>query len=247
MESDRGKLLPFYLVVDVSWSMTEGDRLSSANQITRSVMDALSTAPILSDKVRFAVIDFSGDAQVRLPMCDLLANGVVIPELVARRTGTSYAAAFRLLRSEIEANVKQLRADGYVVHRPAVFFLSDGAPTDPDGVREEEFAALTRYDQETKQGFAMFPNFVPCGVAEADPTILHRLIHPATGNKQMRMYLMDEGQDPGKAIEKIANVLISSMLSSGRSLAQGNSGMITPGKDQVPDGISAYDPDDFVG
>lgn len=248
MENDRGKLLPFYLVVDVSWSMTEGDRLPSATRIMTSVLDALSKAPILSDKVRFALIDFSGDAQVRLPLCDLLSGDVQIPQLTARQTGTSYAAAFQLLRSEIESNVKQLRADGYAVHRPAVFFLSDGAPTDPTELWQAEFGALTDYDPTSKQGFSKFPNFVPCGVADADPQILRTLIHPSTGNKQMRMYLMDDGQDPGVAISKIAEILISSMLQSGVSIAQGGSGMILPVDDQVPAGITAHtaDPDDFV-
>ena len=248
MAYDRGKLLPFYLVVDVSWSMMEGDRLASANRMMTSVLDALSKAPILGDKVRFALIDFSGDAQVRLPLCDLLGGDVHLPNLTARQTGTSYAAAFQLLRSEIESNVTQLRADGYAVHRPAVFFLSDGAPTDPSDLWRAEFAALTMYDPATKQGFSKFPNFVPCGVADADPQVLRGLIHPSTGNKQMQMYLMDEGEDPGKAISKVAEVLISSMLQSGASMAQGGSGMILPARDQVPAGITAHtaDPNDFV-
>jgi uncharacterized protein YegL len=242
MESDRGILLPFYLVVDVSWSMTAGNRLESANKITNSIKDALSRAPILSDKVRFALLDFSGDAQVRLPMCDIL-SGVESPVLTARQTGTSYAAAFRLLRNEIESNVNQLKADGFSVHRPAVFFLSDGEPTDPPEVWQAEFAALTEYDSTTGQGFSKYPNFVPCGVAEADPNVLRALIHPTTGNKTMKMYLMDEGQDPAAAIEKIARVLISSMLQSGQSIAAGNSTMILPGQGQVPDGIVVHEPD----
>jgi uncharacterized protein YegL len=242
MESERGILLPFYLVVDVSWSMTVGNRLESANRITDAVKDALSTAPILSDKVRFALLDFSGDAQVRLSLCDLL-SGVESPVLTARQTGTSYAAAFRLLRDEIDSNVRQLRADGFAVHRPAVFFLSDGEPTDPPQEWQTEFARLTQYDPATKQGFSKFPNFVPCGVAEADPTILRSLIHPSSGTKAMKMYLMDEGEDPARAIEKIAKILISSMLQSGRSIAAGVSTMIVPGGDEVPSGISVHEPD----
>jgi uncharacterized protein YegL len=242
MARDKGKLLPFYLVVDVSYSM-QGGKLASANKIMPSVLDALASAPILSDKVRFAVIDFSDDARVRLPLCDLLDEKVTLPEL-ALRGSTSYAAAFRLLRTELEANVKQLKADGFAVHRPVVFFLSDGIPTDTDEEWQSAFAELTVYNKETGQGFPMFPNFVPCGVQDADPKMLQALIHPATGGKQMKMYLMDEGQDPAKAINLIAEILISSMLASGTSMAAGGSGIILPDKRDTPAGITGYDADD---
>jgi uncharacterized protein YegL len=244
MENEQGKLLPFYLVVDVSASMS-GARLDAVNQIMPAVVDALAETPILADKVRFALLDFGSDAQVRLPLCDPLDENVTLPTLSVRGA-TSFADAFRLLRGEIESNVKQLKADGFAVHRPAVFFLSDGEPTDKLEEWRDAFRRLTEYDQVTKQGFAMYPNFVPCGVAQANPKCMQTLIHPATGPKQMQMYLMDDGQEVAKAITMIAEILISSMVKSGESLAQGDSGLILPDKSQVPAGVSAYSADDFV-
>jgi uncharacterized protein YegL len=235
MTDEQGKLLPFYLVVDVSWSM-QGRKLQAANDVLPKVVDALAKNPILSDKVRFALLDFSDDAKVQLPLCDLLDEHVSLPTL-STRGGTSYVAAFRLLRTEIETNVKQLKADGYAVHRPAVFFLSDGEPTDQESQWQAAFRDLTFYDREAKHGFAMFPNFVPCGVDGADPHVLQRLIHPSTGRKPMQMYLMEK-------INKIAEILISSILMSGQSMAQGNSGILLPGKDDLPSGLSAFGPDD---
>jgi uncharacterized protein YegL len=241
-----GKLLPFYLVIDVSFSM-QGNKIEAVNEMMPAVLDALAQAPILSDKVRFALIDFSKDAQVRLPLSDLLDEHTTMPELTTR-TITSYAAAFRLLRTEIEQNVRQLKADGYAVHRPAVFFLSDGAPTDTTAEWQAAFRELTSYDPKTGQGFAMFPNVVPCGVGDADPKTLQALIHPAEGSKQMRMYLMDHGEDAAKAISTIAEVLISSVLASGESLAKGESGLILPDEKDLPAGVSSFtaDHEDFV-
>jgi uncharacterized protein YegL len=238
VNAPQGKLLPFYLVIDVSFSM-QGNKIQAVNEMMPAVLDALAQAPILSDKVRFALIDFSSDARVRLPLSDLLDENTRIPELTTR-TVTSYAAAFRLLRKEIEQNVRQLKADGYAVHRPAVFFLSDGTPTDTTTEWQSAFRELT--------SFPMFPNVVPCGVGDADPKTLQALIHPAEGSKQMRMYLMNQGEDAAKAISTIAEVLISSVLASGESLAKGASGLILPEEKDLPSGVSAFtaDDEDFV-
>jgi uncharacterized protein YegL len=246
MDAPLGKLLPFYLVVDVSFSM-QGKKLDAANQMMPAVVDALAQAPILSDKVRFGLIDFADDARVRLPLCDPLDENITLPSL-SLRGATSYAAAFRLLRTEIEQNVRQLKADGFAVHRPAVFFLSDGAPTD----REEDWRAayrdLTSFDKQTGQGFSMYPNVVPCGVDDAEPAVLRSLIHPSDGGKQMQMYLMEKGEDAAKAIGMIAEILISSVLASGESIAKGGSGLMLPDKLDLPAGIHAYaaDDEDFV-
>lgn len=241
----KAKLLPFYLVVDVSWSM-DGSKLDAANKIMGELIDALAQAPIISDKVRFAMLDFADDARVQLPLCDILSEDLVVPGL-SPRGSTSYAAAFRLLRQEIAHNVAQLKVDGFSVHRPAVFFLTDGEPNPGDGW-EQTFAELTEFDRTTKTGFPLYPNVIPFGVDDANPGTLRKLIHPNTGTKAMRMYLMAEGQNPGTAISAMAEILISSVLSSGESVAQGGSGIMLPADEDLPDAVTshAFDDDDFL-
>ena len=236
MDQTGAKLLPFYLVIDVSYSMA-GNKLDSASNVMPSIVDALARNPILSDKVRFGLIDFSNDAQVRLPLCDLLDPNLTLPGLSVRG-GTNYSAAFAVLRQEIEANVAQLKADQYVVHRPTVWFISDGEPGDSEDTWRQAFAELT--------GSKMYPNFIPCGVDSADQQVMASLIHPSSGNKPMAMYMMDPGFDPAKAITAMAEILISSMFASGYSLASGQSGTVLPPKSDLPSGITQYDPDDFV-
>lgn len=236
MDATGAKLLPFYLVVDVSYSMS-GKKIASANQILGRVRDALAENPILSDKVRIGLIDFSNDAQVQLPLCDLLDPSLTLPVLSVRG-GTSYVAAFDRLRAEIAANIKQLKVDGYRVHRPAVFFLSDGAPTDPDADWQAAFARLT--------GDPAYPNMIPFGVDEADGATLARVVHPATGTKQMRMYLMENGQDPAHAINTMAEIMVSSVINSGRSVSQGESGILLPDKDELGTGVTQHAPSDWV-
>lgn len=237
MDNSGAKLLPFYLVIDVSWSMSLDGKLDSANRMLPAIVDALAENPILSDKVRFGLIDFSDDAQVRLPLCDLLGPNLTLPAL-AVRGGTSYAAAFRTLKQEIEANVAQLKADQYVVHRPTVWFISDGEPTDEEHVWRSAFADLTTSK--------LYPNLIPCGVDKAELSVMGSLIHPASGPKKMALYMMDPTFEAAKAITAMAEILISSMIQSGYSLAGGNTGTILPAKSSLPSGITQYDPDDFV-
>jgi uncharacterized protein YegL len=238
MEAKGSKLLPFYIVTDVSYSMS-GTKIASANTILPKVVDALAQNPILSDKVRIGLIDFSDDARVRLPLCDVLEPSLTLPTLSVRG-GTSYAAAFGLLRTELESNIKQLKGDGFMVHRPAVFFLSDGEPTDRPDVWRSAFSDLT-------SGSA-YPNFIPFGVEDADGHTLQALIHPSTGNKQMQMYLMDKGADAAAAITAAAEIMVTSVIQSGYSISQGASGIILPDDDDLPAGLKPYtaDDDDFL-
>ncbi|MCD2196143.1 VWA domain-containing protein [Actinomycetospora endophytica] len=238
------QLLPFYLVLDVSLSM-RGDKLDAANQIMPTIRDTLAENPILADKVRFSVIDFSDDAQVRMPLCDPLDEAVDLPTMKVRGR-TSYASAFWLLRSEIESDIKQLKADGFAVFRPAVFFLTDGLPTDKPTVWRDAFADLTHWDKQTQQGFRTYPNIIPCGVGQADPAVLRELIHPAEGAKRMQMYLMEQGGDAARAISAIAEILVSSVVASGQSMTQGGTGLVLPEKALLPVGVDAYTADDDI-
>ncbi|WP_410597383.1 vWA domain-containing protein [Amycolatopsis sp. lyj-23] len=234
MEASGAKLLPFYIVIDASFSMS-GSKIDSANKIIGQVRDALAQNPILTDKVRIGLVDFADDAQVQLPLCDVLDPSLTMP-VVKPRGGTSYVAAFRLLRSTIAANIKQLKADGFKVHRPAVFFLSDGAPTDPPADWKAAFADLA--------GDKGYPNVITFGVDDADAHVLQALIHPSKGEKQMRMYLMDKGEDAAKAITSMAEIMISSVLESGRSLSHGESGIKLPDQEDLPPGVTAHAADD---
>src|SRR5215472_16258409 len=89
MPEDR-ELLPFYLLVDVSWSMY-GTKIKAVNQILPELVDALAKNPIISDKVKFGLLDFAGTSRVVIPLSDLLDVGTM-PTLECRTDGTSYSA-----------------------------------------------------------------------------------------------------------------------------------------------------------
>lgn len=230
--SEQGILLPFYLVIDVSWSM-KGEKLDVAREILPAVADALAKNPILNDKVRLGLIDFADDAELRLPLCDVSRQST-LPSLDLRG-GTNYGAAFRMLRQQLATDVAQLRSDGYRVHRPAVFFISDGEPLDD---WQGDFAALTEYDRETNTGFRWYPVLVPCGVDTADRDVMRKLAYPP---RKSKLYMMKSGADAADAIRAMTEVLISSVLASGQSIAQGGSGLILPGPGDVPPSLDVED------
>mgnify|MGYP001065100615 CR=1 FL=1 len=214
-------VLPFYVVMDVSYSMTMGHSsdgahetpIQSGNNVIKEVKVALEDSPLLSDKVRFSLIDFSDDAQVVIPMCDLTTVAPQdIPTLTARG-GTSYAAAFRLMQRQIRQDVAQLKADGHKVHRPAVFFLTDGDPTDSDSEWQATFADLT------SPSFKERPNFIPFGVGQAKKAILDQLVYP---QGKMRSFIQQNPDEAANGIRAMAEILIGSIVGSATSFSEGS-------------------------
>lgn len=211
---DQYQALAFYIVADVSYSMQESGAIIAANTLLKEVHDAIVASPVIADVVRLGVIDFSDDAQVLLRLGDL-RDVTTIPELRARG-GTSFAAAFRQLRQEIERDIPALKGDNYKVFRPAVFFITDGQPTDDGGTLQTAFADLTARD------FRYRPNIIPFGVGDATKASVDPWVFPTAGEKQMRSYVAKDGADPAKAITEMAHLLISSILASAGSVTDPN-------------------------
>jgi uncharacterized protein YegL len=231
-EDNRILVLAFYVVVDVSQSMEMNQGLEAANELLPQVADAIDGAPMLADLVRFGAIDFSDDARVVLRLSDL-RSVPVLPTFTARGR-TSYAAAFRLLRQEIERDVAHLRGDNFRVHRPAVFFITDGVPTDDneDELRES-------FEQLTEPSFAARPNVLLFGVGDAAKEDLDKWVFPKSGGRPMRSYLAREGVRPKAAIEQVTSALIASIIASASSVSSAASagGFIPPDDDDLDDWI----------
>ncbi|MEW1805159.1 VWA domain-containing protein [Pseudarthrobacter sp. NPDC080039] len=214
-------LLPFYVVVDVSHSMvTENFEdglwpLDRVNNIVPEVVDALREEPTAADKVRIGLIDFSGEAKLRLPLSDARdLTGADMPKLTSRLTGTLFSNAFLKIRETIEADAAQLQANGFDVHRPAVFFLTDGVPTETDADWEEAFAILTSRD------FELHPNFIPYGFAEASRATLDQLADFKTGHDSGRPSgFISKDKSAAAAVTGMINTLVSSVIATGLDLA----------------------------
>lgn len=202
----RGDLLPVYFVADVSSSMTPV--VGILNEGLASLLEALESQPMAASKVRFSVIGFNGQASTVLPMSDL-REIEAIDQLTASGW-TSYAAAFRLLKSRIDSDVRSLKKQGYSVHRPAVFFLSDGDPKDD---RSEWEAALSEL---TDPSFSAHPNILAFGIGKADERVIARV-----ATKEGFAFRHAGGSNLGKAVAEFMEALTHSVIASGSAVAQG--------------------------
>jgi uncharacterized protein YegL len=215
-------LLLFYLLADESESMAGTAGVDAINAVLPALHAEVRENPIVADLTRFALVAFSTRPQTLLPLSDL-HDVTGMPGLSAGGC-TNYGAAFDHLRATISSDVATLLADGFGVYRPAVFFCSDGQPTDA-GTWE---AALARLQDSS---WAPRPNIVSFGFGQADPAVIAKV-------GTLRAYMAADGVSPARALTEWAGVLLRSMLTSAYKAATGQPALVlpaaTPGLDEVP-------------
>jgi len=202
MADNRGHLLPVYVLADESYSMAPYAEELNSGMV--SLHEALRSEPMVAAKVRLSVLGFSNDVSVRMALADLRSEEA-LPLL---RIGgvTNYQAAFKDLLTRIPQDIATLKRDGYMVHRPAVFFLSDGQPNNSKW--RKPHGRLT-----DKSVTPAAPNIIACGVGEVEAgTILQ------VATRQDFAFVSVAGADIGTSIAKFFIALTSSVVQSGRSL-----------------------------
>jgi len=150
----------------------------------RELHRAVTADPVVSSGTRFCLIGFSDSAEILLP----LSRHSEITEICRLTAGaaSNFGAVFRLLRDTIARDVDTLNGQGQQVYQPAVFFLSDGQPTDP-ATWPSAFAALT---DPTWSGR---PLMIAFGLGDADPATIGRI-------GTCRAFLCQDGVSAGAAL-----------------------------------------------
>jgi uncharacterized protein YegL len=215
MPDNKGQLLPVYVLADESASMS--DYIDELNSGLASFYETVRSEPMIAAKIRLTVIGFSDDIAVRLALADLRRTEM-LPQMHIRNT-TNYNAAFADLITRIPDDVKTLKRDGYLVHRPAVFFLSDGLPNNN---RRNENWVDTHQLLTDKARTVGAPNIVAFGVGEeVEPQII---VDVATSENFA--FISASGTDVGAAISRFFVALTSSVVQSGRSLSSASPELI---------------------
>ena len=165
-DENNGFVLPIYFVCDVSASMETNGGTDQINRIILEFHGQIAGDPIISDHIRFGIIEFSETANELLQISKLI-DLVAIPGLLPGNGLTNYGEAFNLLRVVIARDIANLKSQGLRVYRPAVFFFTDGEPTD-DWVSNHR--ALTDKTMNPQA-----PNMFAVGVEGSNPAIIGNL------------------------------------------------------------------------
>lgn len=210
MPDNRASLLPVYMVADESGSM--GPYLRDLNAGLASLHATLLNEPMVAAKVRLSILGFADTVVARLSNADL-RESLRLPGLVARGK-TNYGAVFHDLLNRIPADVSNLKAQGFTVHRPVVFFLTDGQPSDQGW--QGPYGTLTNRSV-TPAG----PNIVAFGIGKAEA----KTIGEVATNPEYA-FVAVPGANIGASIANFCSAFTQSVVESGRSMAGGASELI---------------------
>lgn len=198
-----GTVLPIYFVADESASM--GPHVAEMNDALDELLAALHEQPFAASKARFSIIGFSDQARLYLPPADLRELNA-LPQLTANSI-TEYSSMFDLLAVQIPHDVKQLKGEGYSVARPAVYFLTDGLPTDTGRWQQSRDALLSIRER---------PNILAFGIGDADRDIIREV-----ATNPGYAFIVQEGTSVGPALKEFFESFTQSIIQSGTNVAAG--------------------------
>ncbi|MCB9382372.1 MAG: VWA domain-containing protein [Acidimicrobiaceae bacterium] len=202
------ELLLFYIVCDESGSMGQNGGIDAINQALPELHATIAADPLAVDKSRLAIIAFSDDAQLILP----LAKVTDVPDMPGVQPAgmTNYGRAFELLKNCIESDVEALKAQSYRVYRPCAFFMSDGEPTDDWDSSYRDLMAHKYH-----------PHIVAFGVDGADPTSLSKI---AT----LRCFVGKDRSNAGRALASVMSSIGKTIITTSSTATAGPPDIIVP-------------------
>ena len=226
--------MPFYLICDVSYSMTND--MAELNARVKRLRQSITAEPLVDDVAHVALMTFSDTAKVVMPLSQM--SEAAIPTLSVEG-GTNYGQAFRELANTIPADAAALKAQGYRIFRPCAFFLTDGEPNDSDYF--ETFKSTLTYNGVTGVGMKQYPVFIPFGFRAAPDNVLKKLAYPP---EKGRWYHI-KNDDIGQVIKLILDVIMKTVVSTGQSSSTGKPALVHAPAPAVQ-GVTQGDAEDWI-
>jgi uncharacterized protein YegL len=186
--------LPTYVVIDASSSMKEHEAVLNAT-LARLHYN-LATNPRVSEFARVCVVAFSTDVHVVVPMSDM-EQVPAMPEVICGGR-TEYGKTFDQVRECIQQDVSNLKAQHLEVLRPAVFFLTDGGPTDAHW--QDSFRKLV------DRNWSRHPHMIAYGFGAAKRDVLEKVATKA-------LFIAD-GSDTESALSGAITALLNTLIAS---------------------------------
>ena len=195
-------ILPFYIVCDESGSMGPNGGINAINGALPELHATIASDPLVSDKCRIGLITFSDTAEELMSLTNL-ADVVAMPGMQARGL-TNYGQVFDLLKTVISRDIANLKGQGYKVYRPAVFFITDGEPTD---VATWESSYRSLVDKTTNRHA---PNIIAFGVDGADASTIGKV-------GTLGAFVSTSGVSPADSLREIIGSLTNTIFDSASS------------------------------
>ncbi|WP_181127905.1 MULTISPECIES: VWA domain-containing protein [unclassified Rathayibacter] len=204
------EVMPFYLILDQSWSMDPD--LGTLRQAVEQLIAMLRSDPETDDTAMLGVISFGDSARVTIPLSRLSSIGAV-PELTSLG-GTNFSAAWRAFDQAVRADKKTIFSQKGKIHRPCVFFLTDGEPGDRGEFRN---VFLSTQGKDSTKGW---PYVVAYGFREAPADVLKDIAYPDFGEKLGQWFLLKDN-DPKAVIDQVKSLINQTIVQATSTNAQG--------------------------
>lgn len=204
------EVMPFYLILDQSGSMDQD--LGTLRQAVEQLIAELRSDAETDDTALLGVISFGSSAEVTIPLSRLSSIGSV-PQL-RDLGGTNYSAAWNKYDEVFRADKKAIRAKNGQIHRPCVFFLTDGAPGDRHKFRN---VFLTTQGKDATKGW---PYVVAYGFRAAPEDVLKELAYPNFGEKLGQWFLLKDN-DPTAVIAQVKDLINQTIVQATNTNAMG--------------------------
>jgi uncharacterized protein YegL len=196
------QILAFYVVCDKSASMA-GDAIEVVNQSLKEMHRVLISDPVVADRCWMSVVSFSSMANIDLALTP--PHQVVTMPQIGAEGITNYGSAFKLVKSEIDADLPRI-AISHRPLRPLVFFMTDGAPS--DSTWKSEFTRLV------DAGELYAPTVVVIPLGDIDEDVLADMTDVPTGITPQILRLQNDSditESIRKAIQTMTNSVVSTL------------------------------------
>lgn len=220
----REKLLPIYIMCDVSSSMgwpkeAPEKPIDAINAGISGILRELREQAFVAGSIYLSIITFGSNAEVVLPLSQVDAE-TYVPPLEAQGT-TNLGDAFETLSKTLDLDYHAIRDRNATAYRPAVFLFTDGVPTGDDGRPISSHESWLQPLNQLKAHPVWAPRVFAYGFGEADEGLLKKMVEYQSMTPALVEALVNFSEDdPVSSLKRIFPALFSTIVDSAAAVAE---------------------------